>query len=305
MQNSTNMLLWLFYLFSMEKSKIFFRKIPLDFLGRIDIKNCVDLYLYKLNMQRPIEELIQNLQKQKKKILSLNDLKKLIYASFGENTPTTRIYKITFQLRNRWFLYPLRKELFYISNPDKPINPEEIEELLYWKILKEHCCWVSKQWYIWWLTALEIHLHWSGVTIPETVTIINKDKQSNETLMFEKNISFKKYETKWKNLITPLLKQTLQVNMPNCKNIPIANLELSILECLYNFDTTNRWYIEECIKKAIKKNGKTLNLSTIETIIKQWKHNTSLNRLYSLTKLTYPQLSEEIKNLIKKYGFIL
>lgn len=56
--------------------------------------------------------------------------------------------------------------------------------------------------------------------------------------------------------------------MPNCKNIPTANLELSILECLYNFDTTNKGYIEECIKKAIKKNEKTLNLSTLEAIIK-------------------------------------
>ena len=106
-------------------------------------------------------------------------------------------------------------------------------------------------------------------------------------------------------MIAPLLKQTIQANMPNCKNIPIANLELSILECLYNFDTTNKGYIEECIKKAIKKNGKSLNLSTLESIIKLWKHNTSLNRLYSLTKLTYPTLSEDIKKLIKKYGFVL
>ena len=256
-------------------------------------------------MSKPIDELIQNLQKQKKKILSLNDLKKLIYKSFGENTPITRIYKITFQLRNRWFLTPLRKELFYITNPEKPIKPEEIEEQQYRKLLKEHCSQTNKKRYIWWLTALEIHLHWSWVTIPETITIINKDKQANETLIFEKLIAFKKYETKWKNLIIPLLKQTIQVNMPNAKNIPIANLELSILECLYNFDTTNRWYIEECIKKAIKKNGKTLNFSILETIIKQWKHNTSLNRLYSLTKLTYPTLSEDIKKLIKKYWFIL
>lgn len=256
-------------------------------------------------MQKPIEDLIQILQKQKKKILPLNDLKKLIYASFGENTPITRVYKITFQLRNRWFLYPLRKELFYISNPEKPVKPEEIEEQLYWKILKDHCNWVSKQRYVWWLTALETHLHWTGVTIPETITIVNKEKQAIETIIFEKQIAFKKLETKWKNLISTLIKQTTEVSMPNCKNITIANLELSILECLYNFDTTNKGYIEECIKKAIKKNGKTLNLSILETIIKLWKHNTSLNRLYSLTKLTYPTLSEDIKKLIKKYWFVL
>lgn len=256
-------------------------------------------------MQKPIEELIQNLQKQKKKIISLNDLKNLIYASFWETTPISKIYKITFQLRNRWFLFPIRKELFYVTTPEKPIKAEDIEEKRYRKLLKDHCNWVSKQWYVGWLTALEIHLHWNGITIPEFITIINKDKQTNETLMFEKTIDFKKYGTKWKNLVSSLIKYTIKANMPNCKNIPTANLELSILECLYNFDTTNKGYIEECIKKAIKKNGKTLNLSTLEAIIKLWKHNTSLNRLYSLTKLTYPTLSEEIKKLIKKYGFIL
>ena len=256
-------------------------------------------------MSKLIDELIQNLQKQKKKIISLNDLKNLIYLTFWETTPISKIYKITFQLKNRWFLTPLRKELFYITSPEKPIKPEEIEEQQYWKILKDHCNETSKKRYIWWLTALEIHLHWNWVTIPETITVINKDKQAIETLIFEKSISFKKYETKWKNLVMPLMKQTTEVNMPNCKNLPIANLELAILECLYNFDTTNKWYIEECIKKAIKKNGKILNLSTLESIIKLWKHNTSLNRLYSLTKLTYPTLSEDIKKLIKKYWFVL
>ena len=135
--------------------------------------------------------------------------------------------------------------------------------------------------------------------------IINKEKQAIETVVFEKQIAFKKFETKWKNLISQLIKQTNEVNMPNCKNILISNLELAILECLYNFDTTNKWYIEECIKKAIKKNWKTLNLPNLEKIIKLWKHNTSLNRLYSLTRPYYPSLSEEIKKLIKKHGFIL
>lgn len=256
-------------------------------------------------MEKPIENLIQILQKQKKKILTANDLKKFIYLSFWESTPISKIYKITFQLRNRWFLSPLRKDLFYITNPEKPITDEEIEELRYRKLLKDHCNWVSKQRYIWDLTALEIHLHWTWVTIPEAIMIVNKEKQAIETLLFEKQIAFKKFESKWKNLIPQFIKQTTEVDMPNGKNLLIANLELAILECLYNFDTANKWYIEECIKKAIKKNGKTLNLSTIEAIIKSWKHNTSLNRLYNLTKLTYPTLSEEIKKLIKKYGFVL
>lgn len=256
-------------------------------------------------MEKHIENLIQNLQKQKKKIITANDLKKFIYLSFWESTPTNKIYKITFQLKNRWYLLCLRKDLFYITNPEKPITAEEIEEQRYRRLLKDHCNWICKQRYIWGLTALEIHLHGNWVTIPDTIMITNKEKQSVETIVFERQIAFKKFETKWKNLISQLIKQTNNVNMPNCKKLQIANLELSILECLYNFDTTNKWYIEECIKKAIKKNGKTLNLQNLESIIKLWKHNTSLNRLYSSTKTTYSDLSKQIKNLIKKYGFIL
>lgn len=256
-------------------------------------------------MGNPIDDLIQILRKQKKKIISSNDLKSFIYLSFWEKVTINKIYKITFQLRNRWFLYLLRKDLFYITNPENVVIAEEIEEQWYRKLLKNHCDNISKQWYIWWLTALEIHLYWKWVTIPETIMIVNKIKQTIETVIFEKKILFKKFESKWKNLFPKLVKLTNEVSMPNCKNIVVANLELSILESLYNFDTSNSWYIEACIMKAIKKNGKTLNLQNIEAIIKLWKHNTSLNRLYLLTKFLYPSLSGEIKKLISKYGFLL
>ena len=99
-------------------------------------------------MQKPIEEVFQNLQKQKKKIITLDDLKNLIYKSFGENTPISKIYKITFQLKNHEFLFPIRKELFYINNPENPVKEEDIEEKYYWKLLKNHCNSTSKQRYV-------------------------------------------------------------------------------------------------------------------------------------------------------------
>lgn len=256
-------------------------------------------------MEKPIDELIQNLQRLKRKIISLEEIKNQIFWTFWENTPNSKIYKITYQLKNRGYLFPLRKEMFYITTPDSKILPEEIEEKRYRKLLKDHCDAYCKQRYISGLTALEIHLHWTTTTIPESIIIVNKEKQAEETIIFEKTIIFKKYEIKWKNLLSTLIKQTNEIHLPNTGKMKVANLELSILECLYNFDTTNKWYIEECIKKAIKKNGKSLDISILETIIKQGKHNTSLNRLYNLAKNPYPTLAEEIKKLIKKYGFIL
>jgi len=66
----------------MEKPIKIFRKNLLDFLGKFTIKNCIYFILFKPNMQKPIEDLIQILQKQKKKIISLDELKNLIYKSF-------------------------------------------------------------------------------------------------------------------------------------------------------------------------------------------------------------------------------
>ena len=66
----------------MEKSPKKIRKNLLDFLGKFSIKNYINFNLFKPKMRKPIEELIQNLLKQKKKIISLNDLKNLIYLSF-------------------------------------------------------------------------------------------------------------------------------------------------------------------------------------------------------------------------------
>lgn len=256
-------------------------------------------------MNKPIDNLIQILLKQTKKILTQDRLQELISLCFWENTPISKIYKLTYQLKNRWILYPLRKELFYISNPDSHISPEEIEEKWYRKILKEHCNNISKQRYIWWLTALEINLHGNWVTIPENIIIVNKEKQTSEAIMFDKTINFKKYEIKGKSLLPILIKQTNSISIQNSGKILVANLELSIIESLYNTDITDRWYTEECIKKAIKKNGKSLNFSVLETIIKQWKHNTSLNRLHNIIKSIYPTLADEIKKLIKKYWFVL
>jgi hypothetical protein len=84
-----------------------------------------------------------------------------------------------------------------------------------------------------------------------------------------------------------------------------ANLELAILECLYNIHPSTIGYIEGLINKAIKKYQKTLKFTNFEHILKQGKHNSSANRLYKLIKNTQPTYAEELKKLIKKYGHIL
>lgn len=248
---------------------------------------------------------IHFLNKNKKKILSLKEYKTTLTTIFDSPLTDGKIYKITHQLKNRGYIMSIKKDILYISDPQETTNIEEIEENFYRKILRQHCKkYCNQEWYIGELTALEINLHGTSISIPDEIVVYNKKKQAIETVMFEKKINFKSYESKGKNLYTPLSKYTNKIKIKG-GIVNYANLELSILECLYNINIINKGYIEWLILKAIKKNSKQIKIEYIEEFLKIGKHNSSSNRLYQLIKNTHPLLAEKIKNSIKKYGYLL
>ncbi|MDR0650845.1 MAG: hypothetical protein LBG59_05620 [Candidatus Peribacteria bacterium] len=80
--------------------------------------------------------------------------------------------------------------------------------------MKQHCQRYCKHYrYIGELTALEIHLHGTGVNIPEEIVIFNKEKQALETIMLEKKIHFKTYEAQSKNLYSPFAKHLQTIKL--------------------------------------------------------------------------------------------
>jgi hypothetical protein len=64
-------------------------------------------------------------------------------------------------------------------------------------------------------------------------------------------------------------------------------------------------YINELVKKTIRKYHTTLDMTVWEAILRKNKHNTSINRLYTLTKTIDPDLADKLKGLIKKYGYFI
>ena len=208
-----------------------------------------------------------------------------------------------YHLKNKWYLLNLKKGLFLVKNPEKKYQEQQLLEMFYWSIVKRHCKeFANNKWYIWGIKALELNI--TNFDIPEELLIINEQKQSLETLMFEKQVSFKTYESGDKNLFNIFKKFTK--NMYVWKNVfPIANIELAILESLYNPSVVNRWYTEELIKKIIRKNRKNLDLTVFEEILKSGKHHSSVNRLYKISLSIDPELSENLKDIIKKYSYIL
>lgn len=246
---------------------------------------------------------VKNLLKYKNKLIEIEKIKEIISNIMESDYSENKAYKMIYLLKNRWYLVNLKKSIFLAKEPEKQYDENWILESFYRNIVKRHCNdYINKKRYIWGIKALELNL--SNYDIPEDILIVNDEKQSTETVMFDKQISFKKYESDWKSLFSFFNKYTKKIYV--WKNIfPVANLELSILESLYNPSIINKWYINETVKKVIRKNKKYINLNTLQEILKNNKHHTSINRLYKLALGIDPDLSNAIKELIKKYSYFI
>lgn len=239
-------------------------------------------------------------QKQKNKLIYINELKDLFRKELGSEYTDKKWYKLIYHLKNKWYLHSLKKEIFCITHPDHTSSEEELIEDNYRQILQHHATQIAKKWYIWWIKALE--LHYGNADIPEQILVINPVKQSIDTVIAGKCIHAKTYTHQGKNLFPTFVACTERKKIGKLM-FTIACKELAILEALFSYDQTTDRYAYEYIKKILKKYEP--NLDVIEFILQAGKHHTSVNRFLELIKLTRPKLVEPLRSLIKKYSFLL
>lgn len=122
--------------------------------------------------------------------------------------------------------------------------------------------------------------------------------------MGDKQVLFKIYESNNKKLFPIFYKHTKKIYI-NSLPFTIANLELAMLETLYNQSVVNKNYGEELIKKIIRKNYKHFNLKVWEDCLKNNKHHSAINKLYKIAQTIEPTLADALKTLIKKYSYFI
>ncbi len=247
--------------------------------------------------------IVKYLSKYQGKIISnetiKNKLEKLLDTSYTES----KMYKIIYYLKLRGHLINLKKNLFLVKKPEETLEEETLANKLYRSILHKHCKdFIEGKRYIGGLKALEIAL--LSYSIPEEILLVNSKKQSTEIILFDKQALLKTYQNKSKNLFSIFFKYTQQISIEKYK-FNIAKPELAILETLYNTSPLQKAYGEELIKKRLKKNKKNFNFQVLETLLKESKHNSSINKLAQLAGALDSELSEKIKNLIKRYGYVM
>ena len=249
------------------------------------------------------QTIVDELQKFRYKILATENIQELIKNVMWTSYTESRMYKTFYYLKGRGYLVDLKKNFYYIKSPEDSVNEEDVVDKHYRTILSNKIKNItSEKRYIWWLKALELN---SDIrTIPDEILIVNSKKQGTESLILEKKILLKTYTTKDKNLFTTFYKASKMLAFNKCK-IAVAVPELAIIETLYNSSAIQKTYGEELIKKRLRKNKKNFNIKIIENIIKEWKHNSSINRLAKLAESIDGTISNQLKELIKKYGYTI
>ncbi len=247
--------------------------------------------------------IVKNLLKHKNKLIEIEKIKNIWKKILDTEYSEKKLYKIIYYLKNREYLQSLKKDILLVKDPEKKYTNQQLLEMYYWNILKKHCNeFVDWKRYIWWIKALE--LNHSSYDIPEEIIIVNSNKQCTETVMFDKQILFKLYSSDEKKLFSTFYKMTRKIYIKN-NVFPIANTELAILESLYNPSVINKWYADEFIKKILRKNKNSLDTKVREQIVKTSKHHSSINRLYKLAQTVDPEITEKIKNIIKRYSYFI
>ncbi len=247
---------------------------------------------------------VKKLMKRKWKLV---DIKKIgdILNNIHDECSQQKVYKMVYYLKNRWYLSTIKKNIFLVKDPEATITDEIIIDRFYWQLVKKHCReFLSSARYIGWVKALELNL--SSFDAPDELLICNQTKQATEVIMLEKQIVFKTYskaKEKW-NLFAFFNGMTKKIVVHRIQ-FPVACLELSILESLYNPSMVSQGYVNELVKKVIRKQRKSLDVTLRANVLKKNKHHTSINRLYALARTIDETFADKIKAIIKKYGYFI
>lgn len=198
----------------------------------------------------------------------------------------------------------IKKNTFLVTKPDKQLDEEIILINHYRDQLKKHCqTYITDSIrYIGGLKALELHIQ--HYEIPDSIEIINEQKNALETIMFDKTVIYKKYSYKNTSL-SKLLKKYLIPTKIGKYSFPIAPLELAMVESLHNPSKFQLPIINEYLKKLLRKHKKRLDFSFFELLLSHNKHHVGVNRLYTLSKSIDPLLADRFHVLLKKYSFII
>lgn len=82
---------------------------------------------------------VEKLSKSVDKVVEIDFIKKTLQSCMDDGYNDTKAYKLLHQLKNKGYIVSLRKDLLYVTLPDRTIDVANIIQRNYRLILRKHC----------------------------------------------------------------------------------------------------------------------------------------------------------------------
>ena len=244
---------------------------------------------------------VEKLSKSVDKVVEIDFIKKTLQNCMDDGYSDTKVYKLLHQLKNKGYIFSLRKDLLYVSLPDRTVDIANVIQRHYRLILRKHCQTYANAWRtIAWLKALELHM--MNYDPPEFVDVLDDKKQAQEVIVADRKIRYKTMTVEGKSFLKKIAPYTTKLYV-GWYSFNVTNVILSILETLYSLDGSDDTYRYELIKKALKKYQKSIDRECVVFVLRQWKYHTSINRLQRIARGLDEKLAMTIKDIIKKHSY--
>lgn len=241
---------------------------------------------------------VEKISKKKWKILYWKDIERIASHIMWEQYSRAKSYKLVHQAKNRWHIFVLKKDVYYI--PQHWENIDDISAKYYRPILHNHIkTYLDAKWIITGTTALQLIMN--NYEIPDMIDIISPHKQCQEVVVQDKIIAIKKMTSNKQSLFLHITKSAKKITI-QWKSFLTTSLWLSLMECLYANTIWNTRETELC-KKIIRKYWKTIDREEIIFFLRKWKYHSSINKLLAITRSIDDAYVTHIMQIIKKHSY--
>lgn len=246
---------------------------------------------------------VESLMKYRGKLVNISKIQALLARVVDDQCDAQKLYKLIYYLKNRWYLLTIKKNVFLVKRMEEEYTQQQLLDMFYRTVVRQHCSdFLTSHRYVGGLKALELNV--SSFSVPDELLVVNVYKQSNEIVMLDKQICFKRYGTKKENLFSFFYSFAKKITFQG-NSFWIAWLELALLESLYNPWLIHSGYVQELVKKVIREHKDELDIKIWEKILRRNKHHSSINRLYKIVLTVDPLLADKLKALIKKTSYFM
>lgn len=90
-------------------------------------------------LNKSTDIVVKNLMRYKGKLINIPKIENLLKNVIDDKFTNQKMYKLIYYLKNRGYIYNIKKNIFLVKNPENEINQSKVLNDFYRQILKKHC----------------------------------------------------------------------------------------------------------------------------------------------------------------------